>query len=444
MRSAIPKVLHEVAGRPMLGRVLDAAFHAGVDAAHVVVGHQAEAVERWIATDARVSGAVDTVCQGEQLGTAHALRVGLKQVPDGALVAVLYGDVPLVAPELIRALIAAAGDGLALVSARPVDPTGYGRIVRDAAGRIQAVVEERDATSAQRALNEVNTGLMAAPRRRFDAWLERVGNDNAKGEYYLTDVVALAAADGCRVTSVEASAAERVAGVNDPRQLAAAERCFQRMQAFSLMSEGLRLADPERFDLRGELSFGQDVYIDVGCVLEGSVKLGDGVVVGPYAVLRDVRVARGTRIASHSVLDHAVVGADCRVGPFSRLRPGAHLANDVHVGNFVEVKNARVGEGSKANHLAYVGDADIGARVNLSAGVITCNYDGANKYRTTISDDAFVGSDSQLVAPVTVGAGAFIAAGSTIVHDVPAGGLTVCRARDQKSYPDWERPRKRK
>lgn len=444
MRSAIPKVLHEVAGRPMLGRVLDAAFQAGVSAAHVVVGHQAAVVERWISQDAHAGGPVDTARQTEQLGTAHALRVGLAQVPGDALVVVLYGDVPLVAPELIRALTVAPGDGLALVVAHPADATGYGRIVRDAAGRIRAVVEERDATSAQRALKEVNTGLMAARRALFDAWLKRVGNDNAKGEYYLTDVVAMAAADGCGVTSVEAGSAERVAGVNDAIQLAAAERCFQRAQARRLMSAGLQLADPERFDLRGDLSFGKDVRIDVGCVLEGAVELGDGVVVGPYSVLRDVKIERCAHVASHSVLDHATVGADCRVGPFARLRPGADLAAGAHVGNFVEVKNARIGEGSKANHLAYVGDADVGARVNLSAGVITCNYDGANKYRTTIGDDAFVGSDSQLVAPVTVGSDAFIAAGSTIAHDVPAGGLTVCRAREQKSYPDWERPRKRK
>ncbi|HEU0196606.1 MAG TPA: bifunctional UDP-N-acetylglucosamine diphosphorylase/glucosamine-1-phosphate N-acetyltransferase GlmU [Nevskiaceae bacterium] len=440
MRSRSPKVLQRIGGRPMLGHVLDTAATAGVSVCHVVLGHEAERVREWLATAAPNAQSVDAVVQEPQLGTAHAVQQALPEIPDEALVVVLYGDVPLVPAATIRALAAATGDGLAIVTARPADPTGYGRILRDDAGLVLGVVEEREASTAQRALGEVNTGLLAAPARRLRGWLQRVRNDNAKGEFYLTDVVALAVADGVTVTTFEAADAELMEGVNDARQLASAERRCQLQQARALMAKGVRLADPARFDLRGSLQCGQDVEIDVGCVFEGHVELGDGVSIGPYCVLRDVHVAAGARIRSHSVLEQAELGAGCQVGPFSRLRPGARLEAEVHVGNFVEIKNSHLGVGTKAGHLAYVGDADVGARVNVSAGVITCNYDGANKHRTRVGDDAFIGTDTQLVAPVEVGAGAFVAAGSTIARNVPAGGLSICRAREQKHFPDWKRP----
>lgn len=442
MRSALPKVLHPVAGQPMLGHVLDTTAAADIQHRHVVLGHAVDEVKRWLTENG--CGDADVAVQQEQLGTAHAVRQALPQVPDDALVVVLYGDVPLVEVQILRDLCQTATSGLALVTARPASPFGYGRILRDAQGAVTGIVEEKDATVEQRAIGEVNSGLMAAPAAQLRDWIARVGNDNVKGEYYLTDVVALAVADGVRVATVEAADAASVEGVNDRRQLAAAERRCQRLQAEKLMAEGLQLADPERFDLRGELHFGRDVGIDVGCVLEGRVELGDGATIGPYTVLRNVRVAAGAHIASHCVLEQAEVGTGCTVGPYARLRPGAQLEADAHIGNFVEVKNSRLGPGAKAGHLAYIGDADIGARANISAGVITCNYDGANKHRTVVGDDAFVGTDTQLIAPLNVGKGAFIAAGSTIAQDVPAGGLTICRARGQKTLSNWQRPTKKK
>ena len=437
MRSALPKVLHPVGGRPMLLRVLDAASAAGMSNFHLVLGHGADQVR------AQLGAGVNVVLQAEQLGTGHAVQQALPAVPDEALVVVLYGDVPLIAADLLQRLITAAGHGLALVTVRPADPQGYGRIVRGANGAVLRIVEEKDASAEVRRIGEVNTGLLAAPAAKLRHWLARVGNDNAKREYYLTDVVALAVAEGLRITTVEAGDPHEVEGVNDPLQLAAAERDWQRREAARLMHEGLYLADPARFDLRGQLRFGRDVHIDVGVIVEGEVELGDGVYVGPYTLLRNARIGAGTRIEAHSVLDDCNVGAEARIGPFARLRPGAELADQVHIGNFVEIKKSRLGQGSKANHLAYVGDASVGARVNIGAGVITCNYDGVNKHRTVIGDDAFIGTDSQLVAPITIGDRAYIAAGSTIVKPAPADALTVCRAREQKTFPNWKRPVKK-
>jgi bifunctional UDP-N-acetylglucosamine pyrophosphorylase/glucosamine-1-phosphate N-acetyltransferase len=442
MKSALPKVLHAVGGKPMLGHVIEAAWAAGAAHVHVVLGHAADQVRAWLATQSEER--LHIALQARQLGTAHAVQQALTAVPDDALAVVLYGDVPLISSDLVCTLAAAADKGLALVTAHLPQPCGYGRVLRDAAGRISSIVEEQDASAGQRAIQEINTGLLAAPARRLRRWLAHVKNDNAKQEYYLTDVVALAARDGVEVQAVPAPALDEVEGVNDRAQLAQAERQFQRRQAGLLMRQGLALTDPARFDLRGRLRFGRDVHIDVGCVLEGEIDLGDEVHIGPYCVLRNVRLGAGTRVDSHSVLDSAEAGANCRIGPFARLRPGSSLADEVHIGNFVELKKTAMGQQSKASHLAYLGDAAIGARVNVGAGVVTCNYDGASKHATVVGDDCFIGSDSQLVAPLVLGRGSYIAAGSTITRDTPEDALTICRAREQRSIRDWPRPEREK
>ncbi len=447
MKSALPKVLHPVGGKPMLGHVLDAVREAGIETSQVVLGHGAAAVREWL--EASGQGKVGTVVQEQQLGTAHAVQQAMPEVPDGALVLILYGDVPLVTAETLRQLVAAAKDGMAVLSAVLPDPLGYGRILRDAPkngkpGRITGIVEEKDASAAQRAITEINTGLIAAQARRLKRWLSKVKNDNAKGEYYLTDVVELAVKDGVDVQGVTTANPDEAEGINDRVQLARTERRFQWLKAERLMRDGLHLADPARFDLRGSLDFGRDVFVDVGCVFEGIVELGDGVHVGPYSMLRNVKLGAGTRVEAHCVLDEAEAGRDCRIGPFARLRPGAQLADQVHIGNFVEIKKSQLGEGSKANHLSYVGDAMVGARVNIGAGVITCNYDGVNKHATIIGDDAFIGTDSQLVAPVIIGRGAYIAAGSTITKDAPEDALSICRSREQRSFPNWRKPQKKR
>jgi len=442
MKSALPKVLHPVGGKPMLGHVLDAVREAGIADMHLVLGHGAEQVRDWLKDSPHA--AVNTVVQEQQLGTAHAVQQAIPQVPDAALVLVLYGDVPLISADTLRQLVAAAKDGMALLTAELANPFGYGRILRDGKGRITGIVEEKDASARQRAITEINTGFVAAQARRMKRWLSKVKNDNAKGEYYLTDAVALAVQDGVEVQGIATANPEEAEGINDRLQLAQAERRFQWLKAERLMRDGLHLADPARFDLRGSLDFGRDVFVDVGCVFEGIVELGDGVRIGPYTLLRNVKIGAGTRVEAHSVLDEAEAGKDCRIGPFARLRPGAQLADHVHIGNFVEIKKSIVGEGSKANHLAYVGDATVGERVNIGAGVITCNYDGANKHATIIGDDAFIGTDSQLVAPVVIGRGAYIAAGSTITRDAPEDALSICRAREQRSFPGWKKPVKKK
>ncbi len=443
MKSALPKVLHPLGGRPMLARVLDTAHALGAVAIHVVHGHGGEQVRQWFAQAYPQDRSVRWVVQAQQRGTAHAVLQAMPDIPDDATVVVLYGDVPLVRPQTLRPLLDAGRRTLAVLTAELDDPSGYGRILRNKAGAVMGIVEDKDANARQKRIREVNTGFIAAPAQRLRGWLGQVRNDNAKGEYYLTDVVALAVKDRLRVATVTAEDAVEVEGVNDRAQLARLERIFQLRQAEALLREGIALADPARFDLRGTLIAGRDVFIDVGCVFEGRVELGDGVHIGPYCVLRDVRLGAGTRVEAHSVLDDATAGNDCRIGPFARLRPQTVLADAVHIGNFVEVKKVRMGRGSKANHLAYLGDGDVGADVNIGAGTIFCNYDGANKHLTVIEDEVFIGSDTQLVAPVRIGKGATVGAGSTITQDVPPGGLTLCRAREQKTYPHWRRPRKR-
>jgi bifunctional UDP-N-acetylglucosamine pyrophosphorylase/glucosamine-1-phosphate N-acetyltransferase len=441
MKSTLPKVLQPVGGKPMIVHVIEAAASAGVTQSHVVLGHGAEpvraALETWLGEVPHIA------IQAQQLGTGHAVLQALPQVPDDAITVVLCGDVPLIAKETLRHLIDAVGQGLAMVTVNLPIPRGYGRIVRDTSGRVVRIVEENDATAEEKQIHEVNTGLIAAPAKRLRAWLSQVRNDNAKGEYYLTDIVALAVRDGVDIATVTAHSPREVEGVNDPLQLARAERTYQRLRAEHYAREGLFLADPSRFDVRGTLRFGRDVHIDVGVVIEGEVELGDNVSIGPYCVLRNVKLGAGTRVDAYCVLDQSEAGRDNNIGPFARLRPGAKLADGVHIGNFVEIKKSTLGDGSKANHLAYIGDATVGARVNIGAGVITCNYDGANKHQTVIGDDAFIGTDSQLVAPVTIGEGAYIAAGSTIAKDAPAGALTICRSRDHKSITGWKKPGKK-
>lgn len=440
MKSQRPKVLHRLAGRALLQHVLDAA--AGVPASRTVVvtGHGADEVEAAVA-----AGGCVCVRQIPQLGTGHAVQQAVPALdPAAATTLILNGDVPLVTTATARALLdACGGERLALLTMTPADPHGYGRIVRDATDgtRVLAIVEEKDATPAQRAIGEVYTGMMAAPTAALERWLARLGNDNAQREYYLTDIVAMAVADGVPVAGIAVADDTEALGVNSPQQLADLERRLQRRRADALMTAGVRLADPARFDLRGTLECGADVEIDVGCVFEGRVVLGDDVRVGPHCVLRDTTVAAGARIDAFSHLEGASVGAGARVGPYARLRPGAVLGDEVHVGNFVEVKNSTLARGAKANHLAYLGDATVGERVNYGAGSITANYDGAFKHRTVIGDDVHVGSNCVLIAPVVVGEGATIGGGSTIVRQAPAGQLTIARAK-QVTIAGWQRPRK--
>ena len=448
MKSARPKVLHEVAGRPMLAHVIDTAVELGRAAGAaarviVVVGHGADAVRSAFSDRA----GLQFVVQSPQLGTGHAVQQAAPLLEEAAPTLVLYGDVPLITAATLQRLLAAARDGgasgLGLLTVTLPDPTGYGRIVRDWHGKVLKIVEQKDAHGDELAIAEVNTGILVAPTAPLKRWLGALSNDNAQHEYYLTDVVAAAVREHCTVTAVPAADAAEVAGVNSPAQRAAAERVAQGRIAQALLEEGATLADPARIDVRGTLTVGRDVFIDVGCVFEGQVTLGDGVRVGPHCVLRNASVGAGTEIAALSLLEEAVVGAQARIGPYARLRPGTQLADEVHIGNFVEVKNSTLGRASKANHLAYVGDATVGARVNIGAGTIVANYDGANKHRTEIGDDAQTGSNSVLVAPIAVGAGATIGAGSTVAGDVPAGRLTVARAR-QVVVEGWTRPVKKK
>jgi bifunctional UDP-N-acetylglucosamine pyrophosphorylase/glucosamine-1-phosphate N-acetyltransferase len=440
MRSALPKVLHEIAGKPLLAHVIDTARLLGGRRICVVFGHGGEAVRDAFGADDDLAW----VRQEPQLGTGHAVQQALPLLEGEGVALVLYGDVPLTRADTLQRLLAAAGgDRLAVLTVGLDDPTGYGRIVRDADDRVVRIVEEKDATPEERAIREINTGIMAVPLARLRGWLGLLENRNAQGEYYLTDIVALAVRDGVPVATAQPGAAWETLGVNSKAQLAELERICQREIAQGLLDAGVTLRDPARIDVRGALSCGRDVDIDVNCVFEGRVALGDGVRVGANCVLRDVSVGAGSRIAPFSLLDGAKLGEACQIGPFARLRPGTVLAEDVHIGNFVEVKNSRVEAHSKANHLAYVGDADVGSRVNVGAGTITCNYDGANKYRTVIEDDVFIGSDTQLVAPVRVGRGATLGAGTTLVADAPAGELTISRAR-QITISGWQRPVKKK
>jgi bifunctional UDP-N-acetylglucosamine pyrophosphorylase/glucosamine-1-phosphate N-acetyltransferase len=435
MKSALPKVLQPLAGRALLAHVLDAARALQPHALHVVYGHGGDAL-RAAFKDQPLAWAL----QAEQLGTGHALMQALPGIADSDVVLVLFGDVPLVRSEALAALVEdARGNALALLTVELADPTGYGRVLRDASGRVKRVVEHKDASAVERRVRECNTGVMAAPARLLRTWLGRLGNANAQGEYYLTDVIAMAVKERVPVAARVVTDEAEVLGVNDRRQLAQLEGALRARRAAVLLDAGVTLADPARIDIRAEVVTGRDVFLDVGVVLEGRVELGDGVRVGPYCVLRDVSLGAGTEVAPHSVLDGAVVAEDCRIGPFARLRPGARLARGVHVGNYVEVKNSELGEGAKANHLTYLGDTTVGARVNVGAGTITCNYDGVNKSRTVIGDGAFIGSGSMLVAPVEIGADATIGAGSTITRNAPAGKLTLARGR-QVTVEGWRRP----
>ncbi len=437
MRSPRPKVLHTVGGRPMLAHVLATARTLAPRAVHIVYGHGGDQVRAAI-TD----GNVNWVHQAEQHGTGHAMAQALPSVPDGARVLVLYGDVPLIRSETLKKLIESAGDGLGVLTARLANPAGYGRIVRDPAGRVVRIVEDKDATAAERAIAEINTGFLTAPAGRLKGWVGALRNHNAQGEYYLTDIIGMAAADGQPIGSVTASDTVEILGVNSPQELARVERHYQKDRADEVMQQGVTLRDPARFDLRGTLTAGRDVIIDINVVIEGQVELGDGVVIGPNNVIRDAVIGAGTVIQPNCVIEETVIGADCRIGPFARLRPGTKLADHVHIGNFVEVKNSELAAGSKANHLAYLGDATVGAKVNIGAGAITANYDGAHKHRTVIGDNASIGANGVLVAPVTVGAGATIGAGSVISKDAPAGELTLTRA-EQRTVKGWKRPVKK-
>jgi len=438
MHSALPKVLHRLAGQPLAAYVLKAARALEPRAIAVVVGYRAEAVERALAAPDLVF-----VRQDPPRGTGDAARLAVDALPPDGVTLVGLGDVPLVPSEALASVAAIAqASRVGLLTARVRDPLGLGRVIRGGAGNIEAIVEERDATPEQRAVDEINTGFIAAPSALLKRWLARLTPHNAQGEFYLTDIVAMAVAEGIGVDAHVVADEASVQGINDRAQLAALERILQRRKADTLMRAGTTIVDPERIDVRGDLQCGRDVTIDVGCVFEGNVRLDDGAHVGPYSVLRDVIVGDDARIEAFSHIDSATIGPRCRIGPYARLRPGTALAEDVHIGNFVEVKASTLGAGSKANHLAYVGDAVVGSRVNYGAGSITANYDGANKHRSVIGDDVHVGSNCVLIAPITIGEGATIGGGSTIVKEAPAGQLTLARA-PQVSTARWRRPRKK-
>ncbi len=437
MRSDLPKVLHPLAGKPLLQHVIDRARSVAPGRIVVVYGHGGEAVPRTVAGDD-----LHWALQEPQLGTGHAVMQALPHLERDVPTLVLYGDVPLTTRETLERLLDAAGDGkLGLLTVELPDPAGYGRIVREGE-RIVRVVEHKDADAATRAIAEINTGILVAPTTALVRWLGALRNDNAQKEYYLTDIVAAAVQDGVSVVSAHPDAIWETLGVNSKRQLAELERIFQGRLAGDLMDEGVTLADPARLDVRGELVCGRDVSIDVGCVFEGRVVLDDGAAIGAHCVIRDSRIGPGAQVLPFTHVEHASIGARARIGPYARLRPGTELGEETHVGNFVEMKNTRMAAKSKANHLAYVGDAVVGERVNIGAGTITCNYDGANKYQTVIEDDAFIGSDTQLVAPVRVGRGATLGAGTTLTRDAPADKLTVSRA-PQATIEKWKRPTKK-
>jgi bifunctional UDP-N-acetylglucosamine pyrophosphorylase/glucosamine-1-phosphate N-acetyltransferase len=437
MRSALPKVLHPLAGRALLAHVFAAARALHPRKIVVVHGHGAERVR-----DAFRESDLDWVLQAEQLGTGHAVQQAMSRVGADGDVLILYGDVPLVQPATLRRLRDAAAGGLAVLTAELADPTGYGRVLRQGSDRIARIVEHKDASAEERAVREINAGFMALPALKLAAWLAGLSNSNAQKEYYLTDIVQRAVAEGVAVHPVKVDDAWEVMGVNSKAELAALERELQARQARKLLDDGVSLADPARIDVRGTLECGRDVSIDVNCVFEGKVRLGEGVRIGANCVLRNAQVGEGTEVLPFSHFDDCEIGARCRLGPYARLRPGTQLAEEAHVGNFVEVKASRLGPRSKANHLTYIGDSEIGADVNVGAGTITCNYDGVAKHRTVIEDGCFIGSDATLVAPVRIAKGSYIGAGSTITKDTPAGQLTVARGR-QVSIPAWKPPKKK-
>ena len=436
MRSSLPKVLQPLAGRPLLGHVIETAKKLNADNIITIYGHGGDRVQTAFAQED-----IKWVEQAEQLGTGHAVQMTLPVLPQDGVSLILSGDVPCINPVTLQKLLdATAATGIGLVTLTLPDANGYGRIVREQ-GQIQAIIEHKDASEEQRQIKEINTGIYAVSNAKLHQWLPSLSNDNSQGEYYLTDIVAMALADGMQVASVEPEQAFEVEGVNDRVQLAALERQFQSYQAKQLMQQGVHLIDPSRFDLRGNLTVGQDVRIDINVIIEGDCELGDNVEIGAGCIIKNTKIAAGTKVQPYSILDSAIVGEDTQIGPFARLRPGAQLANEVHIGNFVEVKNTTIGLGSKANHFTYLGDAEIGAGSNIGAGTITCNYDGANKFKTIIGDQAFIGSNSSLVAPVKIGNGATVGAGSTITRDVEDNSLAVERSK-QFAKENYPRPQK--
>jgi bifunctional UDP-N-acetylglucosamine pyrophosphorylase/glucosamine-1-phosphate N-acetyltransferase len=438
MKSDLPKVLQPLAGLPILAHVLHTANSLGADAIHVVYGHGGDKVRETLAAEP-----VQWVLQAEQLGTGHAVAQAMPAIPDDHHILILYGDVPLVRKTTLQQLVERSTDkSIGLLTLVASDPTGYGRIVRDGAGNVVRIVEQKDANTKERAINEVNTGLLAAPARSLRKWLAALKNDNSQGEYYLTDIILMAARDAMQIGAVIAPTEFEVLGVNDKVQLAQLEGALRAERATQLMLQGVTLADPARIDIRGEVSVGRDVFIDVNAVLIGSVTLGDRVRIGPNCYLKDCQIGADTEVHPNCVIDRAAVGPRNSIGPFARLRPESVLHEDVHIGNFVEVKKSEIGAGSKANHLTYLGDATVGRKVNVGAGSVTVNYDGVNKHRTEIGDGAFVGSGSMLVAPVKIGPNANTGAGSTITKDVPEGKLTLARAR-QVTIEGWKRPEKK-
>ena len=438
MYSDLPKVLHKIAGKPMVKHVIDTAKQLNAAQIHLIYGHGADLLKQRLADEP-----VNWVFQAEQLGTGHAMQQAAPFFADDENILMLYGDAPLITTETLQKLIAAKPEnGIALLTVNLENPTGYGRIIRQD-GNVTAIVEQKDANAEQLKITEVNTGVMVSDGASFKKWLERLDNNNAQGEYYMTDVIGLANQDGFKVVAVQATDMMEVEGANNRLQMAALERYFQRKQAQKLLLAGVSLTDPERFDLRGELEHGKDVEIDINVIIEGNVRLGNRVKIGAGCVLKNVEIADDVEIKPYSVLENAVVGEKAAIGPFSRLRPGAELAAETHVGNFVEIKQAKVGKGSKVNHLTYIGDAEIGCDCNIGAGVITCNYDGANKFKTVIGDNVFVGSDSQLIAPVTIADNVTVAAGATVTDNVEAGELVISRVR-QRHIPNWKRPTKKK
>jgi bifunctional UDP-N-acetylglucosamine pyrophosphorylase/glucosamine-1-phosphate N-acetyltransferase len=439
MKSELPKVLQPVAGRPLLKHVIDAAHSLEPTATYVVYGHGGDRVREVLKGEQ-----VSWVLQAERLGTGHAVAQATPQIPDDHVVLVLYGDVPLISHATLAELLTLCGPKqIGLLTVILDDPSGYGRIVRNGRDQVQKIVEQKDASRKELQIGECNTGLLAAPAKLLKKWLKALSNDNSQGEYYLTDIIAMAVEDKVAVNPLVAQNVVEVLGVNDKVQLAEVEAAYRCRVTRELMLAGVTVADPARLDVRGPVTHGSDVFLDINVVLEGRVTLGNRVRVGPGCVIRDSEIGDDTEVMAHCVIDSTVIGANCIIGPFARTRPVSTLGRGVHVGNFVEVKNAQMGNGSKANHLAYVGDASVGERVNIGAGTIIANYDGANKNRTTIENDVHTGSNSVLVAPITVGAGATIAAGSTVVKEVPAGKLTVARAK-QVTIEDWQRPTKTK
>lgn len=436
MYSDKPKVLHALAGKPLVQHVVDCAKKLDPQQIIVVYGHGGEAVPAALSA----TKATFTI-QEPQLGTGHAVQQAMQHLDDAGRSLVLYGDVPLIQHTTLHQM-QQVGEGLILLTVNMVNPVGYGRIVRNESGDVISIVEEKDATPEQREIIEVNTGILLAPTKYLRAWLGRLRTNNAQGEYYLTDIVGMAVADGIAVHTVQPAHEWEIHGINNKSQLALLERTFQQVEAQRLLTQGVTLADPARLDIRGTLSCGRDVEIDVGCIFEGDVRLGNNVQISAYCVIRNASIADGTRIAPYSHIDSCEIGNDCRIGPYARLRPGTKLHNDVHVGNFVEIKNSEISQSSKANHLSYIGDTTVGKRVNIGAGTITCNYDGANKFRTIIEDDVFIGSDTQLIAPVKVTKGSTIGAGSTITRDTPEGQLTLSRSK-QMTVNGWIRPLKK-